>query len=36
MEMLSACVGVVNSVNVQPKTLIAKGELLITINPQEN
>ena len=35
MEMRSACAGVVDSVNVQPKTQIAKGELLIRINPQE-
>jgi biotin carboxyl carrier protein len=35
MEMRSACMGVVDSVNVQPKTQIAKGELLIKINPQE-
>jgi len=33
MEMHSACAGVVDSVNVQPKTQIAKGELLIKINP---
>ena len=36
MEMRSACAGVVDSVNVQPKTQIAKGELLIKINPREN
>jgi biotin carboxyl carrier protein len=36
MEMRSACAGVVDSVNVQPKTQIAKGELLIKIIPQEN
>ena len=36
MEMRSASAGVVDSVNVQPKTQIAKGELLIKINPQEN
>lgn len=36
MEMRSACAGVVDSVNVQPKTQIAKGELLVKINPQEN
>jgi biotin carboxyl carrier protein len=35
MEMRSACAGVVDSVNVQPKTQIAKGELLIKINPRE-
>jgi biotin carboxyl carrier protein len=34
MEMRSACAGVVETVNVQPKTQIAKGELLIKINPQ--
>ena len=36
MEMRSACAGVVDSVNVQPKTQIAKGEMLIKINPQDN
>ena len=36
MEMRSACAGVVEAVNVQPKTQIAKGELLIKINPREN
>jgi len=36
MEMRSACAGVVDLVNVQPKTQIAKGELLIKINPREN
>lgn len=36
MEMRSACSGVIDSVNVQPKTQIAKGELLIKIIPQEN
>lgn len=34
MEMRSACAGTVDSVNVQPKTQIAKGELLIKIVPQ--
>jgi 3-methylcrotonyl-CoA carboxylase alpha subunit len=34
MEMRSACAGVVDTVNVQPKTQIAKGELLIKITPQ--
>jgi biotin carboxyl carrier protein len=34
MEMRSACAGVVDSVNVQPKTQIAKGELLIKIIAQ--
>jgi biotin carboxyl carrier protein len=33
MEMRSACAGVVDSVNVQPKTQIAKGELLVKIKP---
>lgn len=33
MEMRSACAGVVDSVKVHPKTQIAKGELLIKINP---
>lgn len=36
MEMRSDCAGVVDSVNVQPKTQIAKGELLIRIKPREN
>lgn len=36
MEMRSACAGVVDLVNVQPKTQIAKGELLIKIIPREN
>ena len=36
MEMRCDCPGVVGSVNVQPKTQIAKGDLLIKINPQEN
>jgi biotin carboxyl carrier protein len=36
MEMRSACAGVVDSVNVQPKTQIAKGELLIKINPHDS
>jgi biotin carboxyl carrier protein len=36
MEMRSACGGVVDSVKVQPKTQIAKGELLVKIIPQEN
>jgi biotin carboxyl carrier protein len=36
MEMRSYCAGVVGSVNVQPKTQIAKGELLVKINPQGN
>jgi biotin carboxyl carrier protein len=36
MEMRSACAGMVEVVNVQPKTQIAKGELLIKITPQEN
>jgi biotin carboxyl carrier protein len=36
MEMRSACAGVVDSVNVQPKNQIAKGELLIKINPRED
>ncbi|MFH1524310.1 MAG: biotin/lipoyl-containing protein [Chloroflexota bacterium] len=35
MEMRSACAGVVNSVNVQATTQVAKGELLIKIKPQE-
>jgi 3-methylcrotonyl-CoA carboxylase alpha subunit len=34
MEMRCACAGVVETVNVQPKTQIAKGELLIKIIPQ--
>jgi biotin carboxyl carrier protein len=36
MEMRSACAGVVDSINVQPKKQIAKGELLIKINPPQN
>lgn len=36
MEMRSACAGVVESVNVQPKTQIAKGELLIKISPSKS
>jgi biotin carboxyl carrier protein len=36
MEMRSACAGVVDSVNVQPKTQIVKGEMLVKINPREN
>jgi biotin carboxyl carrier protein len=36
MEMRSSCAGLVDSVNVQPKTQIAKGELLVKIKPQEN
>jgi biotin carboxyl carrier protein len=36
MEMRSACAGVVDSVNVQPKTQIAKGGLLIKIIPQQD
>jgi biotin carboxyl carrier protein len=36
MEMRSASAGIVDSVNVQPKSQIAKGELLIKIIPQEN
>jgi biotin carboxyl carrier protein len=35
MEMRSACAGVVDLVNVQAKTQIAKGDLLIKINPQK-
>ena len=33
MEMRSACTGVVDAINVQPKMQITKGELLIKINP---
>ena len=36
MELRSACAGVVDLVNVQSKTQIARGELLIKINPREN
>jgi biotin carboxyl carrier protein len=35
MEMRSACSGIVDTVNVQPKTQIAKGELLIKIKPHQ-
>jgi biotin carboxyl carrier protein len=35
IEMRSACSGIVDTVNVQPKTQIAKGELLIKIKPQQ-
>ncbi len=34
MEMRSACTGIVDTVNVQPRTQIAKGELLIKIIPK--
>jgi biotin carboxyl carrier protein len=33
MEMRSACAGVVDLVNIQPRKQITKGELLIKINP---
>ena len=36
MEMRSACAGLVDTVNVQPKTQIAKGELLIKITPRKD
>jgi biotin carboxyl carrier protein len=36
MEMRSTCYGEVDLVNVQPKTQIAKGELLIKIIPQKS
>jgi biotin carboxyl carrier protein len=35
MKMRSDYAGVVDKVTVQPKTQIAKGELLIKITPQE-
>jgi biotin carboxyl carrier protein len=34
MEMRSAGMGVVEAVNVQPRSQITKGEMLIKINPQ--
>ena len=34
MEMRSVCSGLVESVNVQPKTQITKGDLLVKINPR--
>ena len=36
MEMRSACAGLVETVNVRPKTQIAKGELLIKVEPNKD